>query len=107
PSRPGLVLLCPLPSEPNLTADASVLKLLISVETQTITAPFPARVTLHLHNAGRQPLWFYRKARDPVAIQREARHVALDSDEHPNAYAAGGSTVTVRLEPADSSALRA
>ena len=90
----------------NLTADANALKLLISVETQTITAPFPARVTLHLHNAGRQPLWLYRKARDPVAIQREARHVALDSDEHPSAYAAGGSTATVRLEPADSRNVR-
>jgi len=106
PALPVLFLLYSLPSETNLTADANALKLLISVETQTITAPFPARVTLHLHNAGRQPLWLYRKARDPVAIQREARHVALDSDEHPSAYAAGGSTATVRLEPADSRNVR-
>ena len=48
PALPVLFLLYSLPSETNLTADANALKLLISVETQTITAPFPARVTLEV-----------------------------------------------------------
>jgi len=43
---------------------ADTLKLLISVEQQSITAPIPARVTLHLHNAGEKTLWLYRRARN-------------------------------------------
>jgi len=40
------------------------LKLLISVEQQSITSPLPARITLHLHNSGPSPLRLYRRARD-------------------------------------------
>jgi hypothetical protein len=43
--------------------EADALKLLISVEQTTLTAPYPARLTLHLHNAGQLPLWLYRRAR--------------------------------------------
>ena len=43
--------------------EADALKLLISAEQTTITAPYPARLTLHLHNAGQAPLWLYRRAR--------------------------------------------
>jgi hypothetical protein len=42
---------------------ADVLKLLISTEQLTVTAPYPARLTLHLHNSGRAPLWLYRRVR--------------------------------------------
>jgi hypothetical protein len=42
---------------------ADVLKLLISVEQPVIPAPYPARLTLHLHNAGQAPLWLYRRVR--------------------------------------------
>jgi hypothetical protein len=59
------------------------LKLLISAEQQSIAAPFPARVTLHLYNAGGQTLWLYRRARG------EAKE---------------GSTLSVRLEPAQGQA---
>ena len=44
-------------------SETEPLKLLISVEQQAITAPYPARLTLHLYNAGPQPLWLYRRAR--------------------------------------------
>lgn len=40
-----------------------VLKLLISLEQPSITSPFPARITLHLHNSGQEPLWLYRPVR--------------------------------------------
>ncbi len=51
------------PCQTKSAPDANPLKLLISVEQQSITSPFPARVTLHLHNSGREPLWLYRRAR--------------------------------------------
>ena len=63
--------------------DTAPLKLLISIEQQSITAPFPARVTLHLHNAGQGPLWLYRRAR----TSPEAGQVV------------NGSTLAVHLEP--------
>jgi hypothetical protein len=45
--------------------DADTLKLLISVEEQTLTAPYPIRATLHLHNSGQQAIWLYRPVREP------------------------------------------
>ncbi|MBI1983938.1 MAG: carboxypeptidase regulatory-like domain-containing protein [Acidobacteria bacterium] len=42
------------------------LKLLISVEQQTVTAPYPIRATLHLHNSGPAPVWLYRPIRGPA-----------------------------------------
>lgn len=64
----------------SLGAEPSTLKLLISLEQQTVRAPFPARITLHLHNAGSKPAWLYRRARS------ESRE---------------GSSVEVRLEPGE------
>lgn len=43
-------------------AESEDLKLLISVEQPAITAPFPARLKLHLHNSGQEPVWLYRRA---------------------------------------------
>jgi hypothetical protein len=43
--------------------EADALKLLISAEQTTITAPYPARLTLHLHNSGQAPVCLYRRAR--------------------------------------------
>jgi hypothetical protein len=43
------------------------LQLLISVEQTTITAPYPARLTLHLHNSGPVPLWLYRRVRNQTS----------------------------------------
>jgi hypothetical protein len=74
----GFLLLMLFPLRPVAAAEPPPLKLLISVEQQSITAPFPARVTLQLHNAGGQTLWLYRRARG------EAKE---------------GSTLAIRLEP--------
>ncbi len=53
--------------QPDSCAETSAepLKLLISVEQQSIPAPFPARLTLHFHNSGQNTLWFYRRVRNP------------------------------------------
>jgi hypothetical protein len=70
------------------------LKLLVSVEEQSIVAPFPARVTLHLHNAGSETLWLYRHARanlpEPVPL--------MEGDT--GAQTTGGSILTAQVEPA-------
>src|SRR5690242_9638872 len=76
------------------------LKLLISIEQQSIAAPLPARITLHLHNAGQRPLWLYRKARDASTTFR-GDAARLESNEHAAAYTTGGATIAVRLDPAE------
>jgi hypothetical protein len=62
-----LVLLLGASAAPAADAAADVLKLLISVEQQVITAPYPARLTLHLHNSGPAPLWLYRRVRNQTS----------------------------------------
>lgn len=71
------------------------LKLLISVEQPTITEPSPARVTLLLHNTGREPLWLYRRARAPRP------RVEPIEEENRAPQTSGGSTLTVKLDPVD------
>ncbi len=61
-------------------AQSQALKFLISVEQTAIAAPFPARLTLHIHNSGQKTVWLYRRAR---------------------AHAEEGSTLEVHLEPED------
>jgi len=89
-----LLLLVPLalPS-PGAASDTS-LKLLISVEQQNIAAPFPARVTLHIHNAGNENVWLYRHARGKLPTPRRL----LEEDTGPQ-LTTGGSMLTVKLEP--------
>ncbi len=78
--------------------ESEALKLLISVEQQTITVPFPARVTLHLHNSGQAPLWLYRRVRGSTgASSGEASPFGVD-DERTH-QTPGGSTLAIRLEP--------
>ena len=60
------------------SGEAEPLKLLISVEQPAIAEPYPARLTLHLHNSGRETLWLYRRVR---------------------AQATEGATLEARLEP--------
>ena len=43
---------------------ADDLKLLISVDNQVITAPYPLRLTLHLHNSGSEAQWLYRRVQN-------------------------------------------
>jgi carboxypeptidase family protein len=82
------------------TATSEPLKLLISIEQPRITAPFPGRVTLHLHNSGPTPLWLYRHARD-----RNATGVSpaprIEAGENGTRNTAGGSTLKIQLEPAE------
>jgi hypothetical protein len=75
-------------------ASDTALKLLISVEQQNIAAPFPARVTLHVHNAGNETVWLYRHARGKLPPRR-----LLEEDTGPQPTT-GGSLLTVKLEPA-------
>jgi len=70
------------------------LKLLVSVEEQGIVAPFPARVTLHLHNAGSETVWLYRHARAKLAEPMRL----MEGDTGPQ-QSTGGSILTVQLEP--------
>jgi hypothetical protein len=86
----ALPLFLALPGYGAAADDRDQLKLLISIEQQSITAPFPARVTLHLHNAGQGPLWLFRKAR----TRPEAGEVV------------NGSTLAIHLEPVEVSASR-
>jgi len=70
------------------------LKFLISVEQENIPAPFPARVTLHLHNASNEAVWLYRHARGKLPIPRRLQ------EEESSPQSTGGSMVAVKLEPA-------
>jgi hypothetical protein len=63
--------------------DTDTLKLLISVEQQTVTAPYPIGATLHLHNSGQRAIWIYRPVREPTG---------------------NGSALEVRLAPAGEAA---
>jgi len=84
-------------------AQSQSLKLLISVEQQVITEPFPARVTLHLHNSGKETLWLYRRvsAADSVSDQ-SASETAPASVVPSHPYE--GPTLAVRLESEDNHA---
>jgi len=81
-------------------AGAGSLKLLISIEQQTIAMPSPARITLHIHNSGSEPAWLYRHARDAAIVARTATVVINSSDEHPGNTTRGGSTLAIHLTPA-------
>ena len=81
---------------------ASDLKLVITIEQPAITAPFPARVTLHMHNSGSTTLWLYR----PVSPQK-----TMDGQTAPDASQTGlvtrthpveGSTLSIQINPEDS-----
>ncbi|HLY60475.1 MAG TPA: carboxypeptidase-like regulatory domain-containing protein [Terriglobia bacterium] len=88
----------PIVSRGAAPPDGNDLKLLITVEQQVLTAPFPARVTLHLHNSGKKTLWLYR----PVTASRpdtgdkgsETPQGSSDKASH----SIEGSTLAVRLE---------
>lgn len=76
------------------------IKFLISTQQQTITAPFPVRLTLFLHNSGHETLWLYRYAGDPDAMKRIEGEQA-PSDQDTGEHAIGGSRLTVNLIPSE------
>ena len=89
-----LLLLLPLTVSGPGAADDAPLKLLLSIEQQNIVAPFAARVTLHLHNAGNETVWLYRHARGKLPPVRPR----LEEDTGPQ-QSTGGSMLAVQLEP--------
>jgi len=66
------------------------LKFVITLDQQAISAPLPARVTLHLHNSGKEALWLYRRALPDTSA------APGHSPECP--------TLAIRLDPAEKSA---
>src|SRR5690348_2929072 len=85
---------------PSSEGDSQNLKLLVSIEQQTITEPYPARVTLHLHNAGQEAIWLYRRARGP----RPAAHYLTEVNRPPETT--GGSVLEAKLQPVTSAGPR-
>ena len=77
-------------SSAQTTSEAGNLRLVITVDQQTINAPRPARVTLHLHNSGKVPLWLYRRA--------------LPSTSSAPGHSSEGPTLAIRIASADNSA---
>jgi hypothetical protein len=96
-SRVGLIgtllLLVALTRPSRGAAVDTSLKFLISVEQQNIAVPFPARVTLHLHNAGNETVWLYRHAQGKLPAPR------LLLEEETGRQSTGGSLLTVKLAP--------
>ncbi len=106
-------------AEPQKETIPGSLKVLISLEQQSITAPFPARLTLHLHNAGKETLWLYRRvsarpreASQPIEGSTLEVYLAPSGGGSPQALAAPAQGAVfasvglphpnlVRIEPAD------
>ncbi|HXJ95683.1 MAG TPA: carboxypeptidase-like regulatory domain-containing protein [Terriglobia bacterium] len=82
---------------------AANLAVTLTLEHNTIAQPFPARITLHFHNAGQDALWLYRHVRDPEDLDRALRQMAqinATNGAQNGSASAGGSSLVVRLEPA-------
>jgi Carboxypeptidase regulatory-like domain len=84
------------------SAPTANLSVTLTLEHSTIAQPFPARITLHFHNAGVRALWLYRHTRDPEDLDRARRQMAqlnaANGAQSANA-SAGGSSLAVHLEP--------
>lgn len=96
------LLLISLLAAPAAAAEAGSLKLLISVDSTTVTAPFPARLTLHLHNSGKQTLLLYTPVRDR-SVFAPGYNPYTTSEPGP-AATSGGSSLQVHLQPANAGA---
>jgi hypothetical protein len=95
---PFLILLVAAPF-PARAAQAGDLKLLISVDSPTVTAPFAVRLTLHLHNSGRETLWLYTPVRDLAAFSPGYNPFA--TSEPGPAATSGGSSLEIHLQAAN------
>jgi hypothetical protein len=89
-----LLLVAPLAVSIQGSAADEPLKLIVSIDQQTVVAPFTARVTLHLHNAGSERLWLYRHVRAKLPPLMRL----IEEDTGPQSR--GGSILIVRLEQA-------
>jgi Carboxypeptidase regulatory-like domain len=90
-----VLLLTPLCAVPGRAED---LKLLVSVEQQSIVAPNPVRATLHFHNSGQQTLWLYRPVGSEMPGDRLGLLAPVPSGAQPG-ETYGGSQIEVRLAP--------
>lgn len=98
----ALFLISSMVASAALASDAADLNLLISIEQPVITAPFPARVTLHLHNAGTQKIWIYSPVRDKFTASSEGSNPFFTTELGPN-LTSGSSTLEARLVAANDS----
>ncbi|HEX5481109.1 MAG TPA: carboxypeptidase-like regulatory domain-containing protein [Terriglobia bacterium] len=84
------------------------LQLTISIAQPQISEPFPARITLHFHNAGSRPLWLYKPLHDAGGANGRpegptlAAHLETAAPENTrqNTQPAGGPAVGSVLEAA-------
>jgi hypothetical protein len=83
-------------------AGGSDLKLLISIDRTTITAPLAAQVVLHFHNSGQQTLLLYSPVRDARVVSG-AINPFLTEEPGPGSTS-GGSALHVHLVPLRGSA---
>jgi hypothetical protein len=95
-----LILLNAAP--PCAQAGGSDLKLLISIDRTTITAPLAAQVVLHFHNSGQQTLLLYSPVRDARVVSG-AINPFLTEEPGPGSTS-GGSALHVHLVPLRGSA---
>ncbi|HEY6290560.1 MAG TPA: carboxypeptidase-like regulatory domain-containing protein [Terriglobia bacterium] len=84
---------------PTSTAAAGPrLTVALAIEQSKIVQPFPARITLHLHNAGSNPLWLYRHVRDPQQLAQSQGRLAQAGEQAKN-WTTGGSSLVIHLLP--------
>jgi hypothetical protein len=86
-----LVSLVPARGQTN----AAALKVLITMSQPFAVEPVAARIQLHILNQTSQTLWLYRRAKGKHPPEERVH------DENQPAETTGGSTVEVKLEPAD------
>jgi len=82
-----------------LLAQGQPLKLLISVEQPVLVSPSPARLTLHLHNAGQETVWLYHSIAAAAALADRPAFGTV-AIQHP----VEGPTLAVKLEAEDNHA---
>jgi hypothetical protein len=95
----GVSLLLPL-ARAQGQANSPTLKLLISLRQPFVAEPEAARIVLHIHNSTSQTLWLYRRARGKHPPEE------IVQEENQPSKTTGGSSVEVRLLPADADAAR-
>jgi len=90
----GALLILPKPTA-RAQNNTPALKLLISMSQPFVAEPDAARIRLHVHNPTQQTLWLYRRAKG----KHPAEQIVVD--EGRPAETTGGSTVEIKLWPAD------
>lgn len=76
------------------------IQLLISLRQPFVAEPEAARIVMHIHNSSRQTVWLYRRARG-----KHPQELVIQEQNQP-VKSGGGSTVEVKLMPADLQALQ-